>query len=143
MAFVNIYHTILCSRMCFAGSVCISYAAARLYLLEQLRKRGLTLFASNFWATVCKTFRLMLIDRCLSVCLFVCLSCLSLCDVGVLWPNAFMHQVETWHAGRTRPWPYCVRWGPASVSPKGHNPSPIFDPYLLWPNSWMYQDATW
>ena len=22
-----------------------------------------------------------------------------------------------WHAGRTRPWPHCVRWGPSSPSP--------------------------
>jgi len=28
-------------------------------------------------------------------------------------------QVETWHAGRPRPWPHCVRWGPSSPSPKG------------------------
>jgi len=23
-----------------------------------------------------------------------------------------MHQDQTWHAGRPRPWPHCVRWGP-------------------------------
>jgi len=37
-----------------------------------------------FWATVCKTVHLMLSDRCLHS---VCLSCLSVCNVGVLWPN--------------------------------------------------------
>jgi len=35
-----------------------------------------------------------------------CLSCLSVCDVGVLWPNGGMDQDETWHAGRPRPWPH-------------------------------------
>ena len=42
----------------------------------------------------------------LSVCLSV-LSCLSLCDVGVLWPNGWMDQDEAWHAGRPRPQPHC------------------------------------
>ena len=55
----------------------------------------------NFWATVCKTVRLMLSDRChvCSVCLSVCPVCLSVCDVGVLWPNGCMDQDETWHSG--------------------------------------------
>jgi len=30
-----------------------------------------------------------------------------------------MDQDETWHAGRPRPWPHCVRWGPRSPSQKG------------------------
>jgi len=37
------------------------------------------------------------------------------CNVGVLWPNGWMEQDETWHAGRPRPWPHCVRWGPSSL----------------------------
>jgi len=64
------------------------------------------------------------------------------CDVGLLWPNGWMDQDETWHAGRPRPWPHCVRWGPTSPSLKGAQP-PVFGPYLLWPNGWMDQDATW
>ena len=52
---------------------------------------------SHFWATVCKTVRPMLSDRCLS-----CPVC-PVCDVGVLWPNGWTHQDETWHAGRPRP----------------------------------------
>jgi len=35
----------------------------------------------------------------------VCLSCLSVCDVGVLWQNGWMNQDETWHGGRPRPRP--------------------------------------
>jgi len=69
------------------------------------------------------------------VCLSVCLSCpvlFAVCNGGVLWPNSWMDQDETW------PWPHCVRWGPSSPFIP-----PIFDPYLLWPNGWMDQDATW
>jgi len=44
-----------------------------------------------FWTTVRKTVRPMLSDRRLSV--------LSVCDVGVLWPNSWTDQDETWHAG--------------------------------------------
>jgi len=62
----------------------------------------------------------MLSDRCP-----VCLSC-TVCNVGVLWPNGWMDQDETWHAGRPRPWPHCVGWGPSSASPKAAQPhSPI------------------
>ena len=61
------------------------------------------------------------------------LSCLSVCDVGVLWQNGSTDQDETWHAGRPPLWPYCVRWGPTSPSPKEAQPS-ISGPYLLWPN---------
>jgi len=98
----------------------------------------------NFWATVCKTVRPMLSDSCLSVSLSVCLSCpvLSVCDVRALLPNGWTVQDDTWHAGRPRPWPHCVRWNPSSPSPKGHNPHLIFGPYLLRPNGCMDQDAT-
>jgi len=56
-------------------------------------------------------------------------------------PNGSMDQDETWHAGRSRPWPHCVKWGPSIKG--GGVPSPIFGPCLLWPNSWMDQDDTW
>ena len=58
-----------------------------------------------------KTVCHMLSDRC---------PVLSVCDVGVLWPNGWMDQDETWQADRPRPWPHCVRWGPSCPSPKGH-----------------------
>ena len=48
---------------------------------------------------------------------------LSVCDVGVLWPNDCTDQDETWQAGRPRPWPHCVRGGPRTPSPKGHSPN--------------------
>jgi len=101
----------------------------------------------NFWVTVCKTVHRILSDRCLSVCLSVLsvypVLCCPVCDLGLLWPNSWMDQDETWHAGRPLPWPQCLRWEPRSPLPKGHSPSPIFGPGLLWPNCWMDQDGTW
>ena len=46
------------------------------------------------------------------------------CDVGVLWPNGWMDHDETWHAGRPRPWPHCVRWGP-SFPPQKDGKDPL------------------
>ena len=60
---------------------------------------------SSFWATVCKTVRPMLWDRCLSVCPVSLSVCLSVCNVGVVWPNGWMDQDETRHGGRPGPWP--------------------------------------
>ena len=56
----------------------------------------------------------------------VCLSCL----VRALWPNGWTDQDETWHAGRPRPWPHCVRWDPAPPPQRGRA-SPIFGPYVM------------
>jgi len=50
----------------------------------------------------------------------VCLSC-TVCDIGVLYPNGWMHQDETLHGGRPRPWSHCVRCGPSSPQ-KGPQP---------------------
>jgi len=89
----------------------------------------------DFWATVCKTVRPMLSDR--------CLSCLSVCDVGVFWPNGWTDQDETWHAGIDLGPGHIVLDGDPAPSPKGgRSPPPIFGPYLLQPNGWMDQDAT-
>ena len=77
----------------------------------------------------------------LSVC--PVLSVLSVCDVRALWPNGRTDQDETWHAGRPRPYPHCVRWGPSSPLPKRHSPPTIFGPYLLRPNGCMDQDVHW
>ena len=43
----------------------------------------------------------------------VVLSCLSVCNVGLLWPNGWMDQDETWHGDRPRSRPHCVRWEPS------------------------------
>ena len=48
---------------------------------------------------------------------------LSVCELGVLWPNGWMDQDETWHASRPPvPWPQCVRRGPTFPPPKGTTP---------------------
>ena len=72
-----------------------------------------------FWATVCKKVRPMLSDRC------PVLTCLSVCNVGVPWPNGWTDQDETWHADRPRSWPQCVRWEPSSPSHKGAQPKTL------------------
>jgi len=73
----------------------------------------------------------MLSDRC-PVCLSVC----PVCDIGILWPNAWVDQYETWHAGSLGPGNIVLDGDPAvPPPPKGHNP--IFGPYLLWPSGWM------
>jgi len=51
-----------------------------------------------------------------------CHGTVAACNVGVLWPNGWMDQDETWHGGGPRPWPHRVRWGPSSPSPKGYSP---------------------
>jgi len=67
-----------------------------------------------------------------------CLCCLSVCNVGVLWPNRWMDQDGTWHAGRPRPWPHCVRCGPSSPSPKRRRIAPHF-----WVHVYCGQTAGW
>jgi len=68
-------------------------------------------------------------QRPLSVC-----PVLSVCGIGVLWPNGWMDQNATCYGGR---------WGPSFPPPvKRSQHSPLFVPCLLWPNSWMDQDAT-
>ena len=57
----------------------------------------------------------------------VVLSVCPVCDVGVLWPNGWMDEDETWHGGRSRPQSHCVRLGSSSPLPKGAQ-SPNFRP---------------
>jgi len=66
----------------------------------------------RFCGTVCKTVHPMLSDRC-PVC--------PVCDVGVLWPNGWTDQDETWHTGRPQPRPHFVTWGSSSLHGKGHS----------------------
>jgi len=91
--------------------------------------------SAPFWATVCKTVRPVLSDRCLS-CLSVCLSVM------------LVYCAQT--VGRIKmklgmpvglvPGHIVLNGDPASPLPKGHIP-PIFSQYLLWPNGCMDQDA--
>jgi len=77
---------------------------------------------SRFWATVCKTVRPMLSDR--------CPVCSSVEDVGVLWPNGWMDQDATWYGGRPWPRPHCVRWGPSPPPQKKERHSPQFSAHV-------------
>ena len=73
-------------------------------------------------ATDCKTVRPTVLTVVLSV-----LSCLSLRNVGVLWLDGWMDHNKTWHDGRPRPRPHCVRWGPSYPPPKrGHSANSPF-----------------
>jgi len=69
----------------------------------------------------------MLRDRCL-VCLSVC-PVLSLCNVGVLWPNGQTDQDATWYEGRPRPRRHSVRRGPGSSKERG-TAAPQFSAHL-------------
>jgi len=88
----------------------------------------------RFWATVCKTVRPMLSDGCpVFPVLFVC-------NVGVLWPNGWMHRDEIWQVlVGLRPGHIVLNGDPAPP-PSG---TPPFSAHVLWPNGWMDQDATW
>jgi len=58
----------------------------------------------------------------------VCLFCLSVCNVGVLWPNGWIHQDATCYGGRPRPRRHCVRCGPRSLPQKWTQQPPLFGP---------------
>jgi len=73
--------------------------------------------------------------------LSVCLSCLSVCNVGVLWPNGWMITIKLGVQVGLGPGHIVLDGDPARRLPKGQSP-PIFGPYLLWPNGWMDRDAT-
>ena len=87
------------------------------------RRRRRQSITHSFWATVCKTVRPMLSDR--------CLSCLSVYDVGVLWPNGWLDQYATWYGGRPRPRPHCVRRGPSSPHVREHSSPTHFLPVSI------------
>jgi len=59
------------------------------------------------------------------LCVCPVLSCLPVYNVGVLWPNGWIDQDETWHGGRPQLRPHCVRWGTSPPPLKGHS-SPHF-----------------
>jgi len=81
----------------------------------------------------------MLRDRCP-----VCRSVLSVCNIGVLWPNGWMDQDATWYEDRPRPRPHCFRWGPSSPRKTAQHSRPtLFSPWLLWPNCGMDHNTTW
>jgi len=63
---------------------------------------------------------------------------LSVWNVGVLWPNDWIDQDESWHAGRPRPRRLCVKWGPRSPPQKGTEP-----PFQFASHVYCGQTAAW
>jgi len=59
---------------------------------------------------------------CLPVCLSVCLSATLVYCGQTVGRIKMKLGMQTWHAGRPRPWPHCVRWGPSSPPIHGHSP---------------------
>ena len=82
-----------------------------------------------------------------SPCAIGPLSTCPVCDVGVLRPNGWTNQDETWQAGRPRPRP---RKGAQQPLPHSKLTGAgfacvriIHGPCLLWPSGWMDQGETW
>ena len=95
------------------------------------------LYLLFYWATVCKTVRPMLSDHC------PVLSCLSVGDIGVLWPNGWTDKMKVDMQVGLGPGHIALDGDPAPPPPKGHNTPPVFGPYLLRPNACMDQNSTW
>jgi len=59
-----------------------------------------------------------------------CPVCLSVCNVGVLWPSGWMDQDATWYGGRPRSRRHCVRWRPSSPRRGAQQPLPHFSTHF-------------
>jgi len=85
----------------------------------------------NFWATVSKTVRLMLSDRCPVLSYPVCLSVtLVYCGQTVGWIKMKLGMEVGLSPG------HIALDGDPAPPPKRAQP-PIFGPCPLWPNGWM------
>jgi len=93
----------------------------------------------SFWATVCKTVRPTLSDRCLSVCLSV----QSVLPVTFVNCGQMVGRIKMKLGMQVGLGPcHIVLDGDQLPSPKGVQP-PIFGPYMLRPNGCVDQDGTW
>ena len=92
--------------------------------VSTISRRLEKILVSTFWATV---FSPMLSDR--------CPVCLSVCNVGVLWPNGWMDQDATWQEciglGQAT---FCQmldhKWGPSSPRKGAQQPHPHFSAHV-------------
>jgi len=92
-----------------------------------------------FWATVCKTVRPMLSDRC-HVLSVLCLSC----PVTLVYCGQPIGRIKMKLGMQVVLGPdHIVLDGDPAPLPKGAQLLPIFGPYLLSQNDWMYYDTTW
>jgi len=105
------------ARLSVSVSVCLSAAACPHYCTDPDvtwgSRRGCPLVV-HYWADLQSVHGLRCYGnitrtRNVSEYMLVLSVCLSVCNVGVLWPNGRTDQDETWHAGRPRPWTHCVR----------------------------------
>jgi len=55
---------------------------------------------------------------------------LSVCNVGILWPNGWMDKDATGYRGKTWPRRHCVRWG-LNPSEKRGTAAPTFQPMSI------------
>ena len=60
----------------------------------------------------------------------------------LLWPDGSMDQHATWHVGRSRPRPHCVRWGRSSPT-TNRDGAPHFRPISVVAKRRMDEDSTW
>jgi len=104
------YIILLC--LCWSEVTIIWYKVSATYYIRSTMQNYCPNGPTQSCATVCKTVHPILSDRCLS---------LSVCDIGVLWPNGWMDQDATWYRARPLPRLHCVRWGP-SCPLKGAQP---------------------
>jgi len=75
---------------------------------------------NRFWATGCKTIRPICYR---SVVLFVCLSCRSVCDIGVLWPNGWRIKVKPGMQVGLGPCDIVLDGDPAAPPKRGTDPT--------------------
>jgi len=80
---------------------------------------NLGIYLCDFWATICKMDALRLLS--------VCLSCLSVCNVDVLWPNGWMKLGSQVGLG---PGHIVLDGDPAPPPPKVHSPLPEFSAHI-------------
>ena len=99
------YIILLC--LCWSEVTIIWYKVSATYYIRSTMQNYCPNGPTQSCATVCKTVHPILSDRCLS---------LSVCDIGVLWPNGWMVNDATWYGGGPRPRPHCVRWGASSLT---------------------------
>ena len=83
--------------------------------IDTRRKTIIALTSWIFGRPFVKRFAVCYRSVVLHVCLSVCLR------LGVLWPNGWTDQDETWRADRFQPWPHCLRCEPDPTPRKGHS----------------------
>ena len=69
-------------------------------------------------------------------------ACLSVCNVGVLWPNGYIKMPLGTEIG-LGPGDIVLDGYPAPPRKGAQQPPSLFGSRLLWPNGWMDEDATW